>query len=466
MRRIGPVDTIWLNMDRPNNLMVIDSLTFLDEPVGWDRLQAVLRERLLGRFPVFRQRPVEPTVPWGLPHWEDDPEFALERHVRRVRLPAPGDDEALRRYVEGHLGRPLDRSRPLWEATLIEGYGSGAVIFCRFHHAISDGIALTHVLMSLTDASPDPEREAGTNAADTAGTRPAGLLGSAVRAVSAARGLAGSVISDASSLVTGLPRWAGPAGVGDALVQGWRGVGVLNKLLLDGNPATSLGGQPGVDKTVVWSRPLPLADVKHAGRLAGATVNDVLVSALAGAIWTYLVDHDGAATDLTTMVPVNLRPLDGTLPSELGNRFALVLLKLPSGVSAPLARLAETKRRMDTIKHSPESAMAFGLITAIGRTVKDVERVLVDFFAGKAIGVTTNVAGPSAPRYLAGAKIAGMLAWAPSSGRQTLTVCIVTYNDTVRVGFKVDAEVVRDPEKLVGAFEAHVDTLTCMARAA
>lgn len=465
MRRIGPVDTIWLNMDRPNNLMVIDSLVFLDEPVDWHRLQVVLRERLLGRFPVFRQRPAAPSVPWGMPYWEDDPEFMLDRHISRTRLPAPGDDEALRSYVEGHLGRPLDRSHPLWQATLVEGYGTGAVIFCRFHHAISDGIALTHVLMSLTDPTADDGRADTTDSSDRPVTPPRGLLAPAVRALDAARGAAGSVISDASSVVTGVSRLVSPGRVGDTLVQGWRAAGVVNKLLLGSNPVTSLGGEPGVDKTAVWSRPLPLADVKHVGRLAGATVNDVLVSALAGAIWTYLVDHDGAATDLTTMVPVNLRPLDGELPSDLGNRFALVLLKLPSGVSAPLARLAETKRRMDAIKHSPESAMAFGLIATIGRTVKDVERVLVNFFSGKAIGVTTNVAGPTAPRYLAGARIAGMLAWAPSSGRQTLTVCIVTYNDTVRVGFKVDTATVRDPEKLVGAFEAHIETLTCIARA-
>lgn len=463
-RPIGPVDTIWLNMDRPNNLMVVETLMFFEDAVDWRRLQAVLRERLIRSFRVFRQRPVAPAVPWGVPHWEDDPDFALERHLNRVRLAAPGDDDALRRYVEGRLCRPLDRTRPLWEATLIEGYGSGAAMYSRFHHAMGDGIALTHVLMSLTDATEDADLAVAVPVA-ASGNRPGGLLGSAVRAVGAVENLAGSAMSGASAFVTALPGWANPARAGEVLAQAWRAAGVANKLVLTRNPPTVLAGEPGVHKTVVWSHPLPLADVKQVGRLAGATVNDVLVSALAGAIRTYLVDHDGTASDLATMVPVNVRPPGRTPPGDLGNRFALVLVKLPSGEGAPLARLAETKRRMDAIKHSPEVAMTFGVITTIGRTAKEVERVLVDFFAGKAIGVMTNVAGPTAPRYLAGTKINGVLAWAPISGRQTVGVCIFTYNGTVRVGFKVDTNTVRHPDKLVTAFEEHLDALARMSRA-
>lgn len=241
---------------------------------------------------------------------------------------------------------------------------------------------------------------------------------------------------------------------------------MAGKLLLSRNPGTVLDREPGITKTTVWSRPLPLADVQHAGRLAGATVNDVLVGALAGALRAYLVDHDGVAVDVTTLVPVNIRTPVSAGPVRLGNRFTLVLMRLPSGVGTPLGRLAETKRRMDAIKRSPEVAMTFGLITTIGRIVKDVERPLVDFFAGKAIGVTTNVAGPTAPRYFAGSRVSGMLAWAPTSGRQTFSACILTYDDTIRVGFKVDSDAIPDPETLVAAFADQVGWLTRVARAA
>lgn len=132
---------------------------------------------------------------------------------------------------------------------------------------------------------------------------------------------------------------------------------------------------------MVWSQPLPLADLKAAGRAAGATLNDVLLSAVAGALGRYLVDHGERPTDLTTMVPVDVRPLDEPLPAELGNRFALLFFTFPSALTAPLERLAETKRRMDRLKRSPEAYLTFALITAIGHTRADLERHVVSFFA-------------------------------------------------------------------------------------
>ena len=150
------------------------------------------------------------------------------------------------------------------------------------------------------------------------------------------------------------------------------------------------------------------------------------------------------------MVPVNLRSPDEPLPRELGNRFALVLFTLPSGLSTPFARLAETKRRMDAIKVSPEAVMTFGMIRGIGRTGSTVERCLVDFFANKATGVTTNVPGPPGPRYVAGSRITSMLGWAPESGKQTLGTCIFTYDDHVHIGFKVDTDTIAHPEEAGG----------------
>jgi NRPS condensation-like uncharacterized protein len=108
--------------------------------------------------------------------------------------------------------------------------------------------------------------------------------------------------------------------------------------------------------------------VKRIAKLSGATVNDVLVGAITGAVTEYLLHHGDEPQDVTTMVPVNLRPPGVPLPRELGNRFALVMLPLPSATRAPLARLAEVKRRMDSIKRSPEAIITFSLINAIGPT--------------------------------------------------------------------------------------------------
>jgi WS/DGAT/MGAT family acyltransferase len=263
-----------------------------------------------------------------------------------------------------------------------------------------------------------------------------------------------------------MSRYVNPARALDALTLTRQTLHVADKLLLGSTPATPLTGVPGVEKRAAWSHSRPLADVKRIGRLAGATVNDVVMGAVAGAVSSYLVEHGDEPADLTTMVPVNLRPAGRPLPPELGNRFALILLPLPTSVRTPLGRLSETKRRMDAIKGSPEAAITFGLINAIGMTHPRLERLLVDFFAGKAFGVTTNVVAPARERYLAGSRITGLLGWVPSSGRQTLGVCIVTYDQTLRVGFKVDALVVPDPGRLVAAFDLELDRLLHMARAA
>ena len=457
-RTVDPVDTIWLNMDRANNLMVIESLMTTAEPVDRSRFLEVLRSRVLDRYPVFGQRPVGPRTPLGLPRWEDVPGFDPAGSVRTVRLAAPGDTAALRRHVDRYVATPLPRDRPLWQMQLIQGYGGGSAIYSRLHHSMADGIALMNVLLSMTDASPDaPPGDVALGERHRSGP-----IGSAAHLAASAAGLTGSLLQD----LPGVLSPSGAAGaVTDAVTLARQTTGIAAKLTLTRLPRCALTGVPGVRKRLVWAPPLPLSDVVAAGHRTGTTVNDVLVAALAGAVSTYLRDHDGVAVDLPTMVPVNVRPLDEPLPRELGNRFALVLFTLPSGLETPFARLAETKRRMDAIKSSPEAVITFGMIRGIGRTGKDLERYLVNFFADKASGVTTNVPGPRGPRYLAGSRITSMLGWAPQSGNQTLGTCIFTYDGHVHVGFRVDADTVTHPEELLTAFAAEIEALLHLAQA-
>ena len=459
-RRIGPVDALWLNMDRPNNLMVITSLVFLESVPDWDEVRRIAQERFIDRYPVFSQRPVAPPLPIGLPSWEYDPGFDLARHLVRETLAEPGDDAALQAHVEDHLHRPFDRRHPLWEVHLIEGYGAGAVVFFRIHHALADGIALTRVLMSLTDngALVDTPPLHG----DPAGPAAPSAVSTKVSKEVPTRASTG--VSLARSAVEQAARLTHPSALARSVGTGARTGQVVRDLLFLGNPANVVAGTPGLHKRVVWTQPVPLAPLKHVGRLAGATLNDVLMSAVAGALHRYQIEHDARPVDLVTMVPVNLRPLDKPLPRELGNQFALVFFTFPSSSAGLLERLAETKRRMDWLKSSPESVLTFGLITAIGFSTPALERPVVDFFADKAIGVTTNVMGPREPRTFAGVPVTGVLGWVPGSGSQTVGVCIFTYAGSVRVGFMVDAGVVPEPQTLLAAFEDEVEALVRLGR--
>ena len=128
---MGAVDAVWLAMDTPENYMIIEGIMTLDDAVDWERLKAVVQHRLLDRYPVFRQVVVPPTTPMGMPHWEDDDDFALEHHMHHAVLPEPADEAALQAFVEQRMQEPIDRSRPLWHFYLIDGYQGGSVVVSR-----------------------------------------------------------------------------------------------------------------------------------------------------------------------------------------------------------------------------------------------------------------------------------------------------------------------------------------------
>ena len=264
-RTVGAVDNIWLRMDRPANLMVIDTVMWLDAPLDLERFRAVVQHRIVERFPVFSQRIAPDTLPLLAPQWEDDPEFDLDRHLSTAVLPEPAGEAELKAYVESRMHVPLDRDHPLWEMHVIEGYDGGAAVVSRFHHAIADGIALAQVLLSLTDEEPDgdlapqpdePPRNEGWTLS--------------IPGLGAARSAAS--------------RLARPSVVRDAITLVSQTAHIADKLLLSSNPPGPLLGQPGITKRAVWSRPHPIAQIKAIGRAADATVNDVLVAAVAGAL--------------------------------------------------------------------------------------------------------------------------------------------------------------------------------------
>jgi WS/DGAT/MGAT family acyltransferase len=191
-----------------------------------------------------------------------------------------------------------------------------------------------------------------------------------------------------------------------------------------------------------------------------ATVNDVLLSAMAGGLRSYLRSRGGLVDEITAFVPFNLRPLDQPLPPELGNRFGLVFLRLPVGTGDRRWRLAEIHRRMDRIKHSPEGAVSYGLLEAIGRTPAQIEKRLVEMFSAKGTAVMTNVPGPRQRVYFAGSPVRGVLVWAPRSGSVAMSVAIFSYAGEITVGLMVDRGLIPDPEKIVSSFGREVEALS------
>jgi diacylglycerol O-acyltransferase / wax synthase len=451
--RLPSADAAWLHMDSAANPMVVNAVIWFDEPIDASRAREILATRLVDEFPRFRQRVGEPFA--RPPQFEDDPEFDVDQHLHRLALPAPGDRAALEELVSDLITPPLDPTRPLWHVYLIEGFGEGCALLFRIHHCIADGIALARVMLSLTDAQPD---------ASIAPARPAPPGGAGGRLRSLARPMTGALATGrrvaGAAAHEGLETILHPRHAASLAATAGRDTATLAKLLTaPADTRSALTGPLHGTRRVAWSTPFPLDRVKRAGRRSGATINDVLVAALTGALHTYLHERDTLVDELHIMVPFNLRPLDKPLPRELGNDFGLILLALPVGLMDSSPRLREVKTRMDAIKHSHEGPIAYGMLSAMGMTPPAVEDRLISFFTGKASAVVTNVPGPREQVYFAGSAVQGVLVWAPCSGSIGMTVSIFSYQGEVTVGFMADTALVPDPQPLVAAFEAELKQL-------
>jgi diacylglycerol O-acyltransferase len=451
-------------------------------------------ETLLLRHPVFGRRAVRRGNQWW---WTDDREFDLARHVCAVPMPPDTSMQAVERHVAARRSVPFDRAHPLWSAELLapvqlDDGTTGCVIVTRFHHAIADGVRLTQVMLGMLDpdfASSVPKvartgtsggalvstDAIGASAAEVArvtgaATRSAARIvtGAARGAVSTVGQMATSPQAAAASAASTLASTVGLVRHPDRLVDALQVLGVddhrsvndmtsAGKLLLGGTSHTVWTGRPGAVKSVAWSTPIPIAPIKAAARRRGATLNDVLVGALAGALKAYLAGRGDEVDEVLWMVPVNLKPFDEDLPEDLGNHFALVMLDMPLTGVTPDERIGDLRHRMQRIKNSDEPVLTFGLQRTISMSPSRMATALTNFFANKAVGVLTNVPGPTRALAFDGTPVRQVIGFAPCSGDQPLTATIFTYAGTVTVGFAGDADLVPDPQTLVALVRDELD---------
>jgi diacylglycerol O-acyltransferase len=453
-------DAAWLRMDRAENLMVITSVLWFERPIPLEPLRALVRERLVERFPRFTQRAVDGGA-LGRAHWEDDPAFDLDLHLHHVALPEPGGQAELQELVADLMARPLDRTKPLWHAWVVDGYRQGGAIVIRMHHCIADGIALARVMLSLTDPTPEVSQPA-IELDDH--DRQRGVLGRAAGplapALDAGRAVAGALARESAETLRH------PGHVGE-LARGAASVAAVlaRDLTAPADPRNPLRGELRPGERVAWCSPVSLADVRRIAHAHDATVNDVLVSAVAGGLRSWMLSRGPVEQEIHAMVPFNLRPLDRPLPRELGNRFGVVYLPLPVLEPDPIERLRETRRRTQAIKDSPEARVSYGILGVMGVSPPAVEAQLLDLFSAKASIAVTNVPGPRAPVYLAGTQLRGVLVWAPCSGSISTSVSIFSYDGQVTIGFMVDAGLVPAPEEIVRAVDEELAELLVPVRA-
>lgn len=414
---MSPVDAAWFHMDGPANPAVVTAIAITRRPLDIERVRRDFTRRLL-RFDRFRQRVVESGLGLTTPEWDDVSDLDMALHVRHVALPAPGDEEALRTLVEDLASQPLDHERPLWQAHVVDNVGTGGALVMRYHHCIGDGRAMMLVASRLF-AMP--------------------------RSAPRRRVLARRAAAAAPSFVDTALKLAAQAGA------------IVGDLVMTPDPESPFKGEFGPRKSVAWSKPVPIEDVKAIGAPIGAKVNDVLVAAVAGALRNYLRrrGNDPARTSLRAMVPMDLRaPQD---VARLGNEFGLGILDLPVSAATRAARLSLTKAGMDALKHSAQAPGMRLLLDLFGRGPKAIEDIACEIFGSKASLVLTNVIGPGETIRLAGVPVDRLAFCVPHPGdRIGMGVSIFSYRGSATLTVIADAGLVPDPQTITHAFDREV----------
>lgn len=457
--RISGVDTAWLRMEQPTNLMMIVGVMMLDGKVRTRDVKRLLKARWLG-FRRFRQKAViDATGAW----WVEDEDFDIDWHVPEVTLPGKGGKKELEALASELASTPLDFERPLWQFHVVRNYLGGTAIIQRIHHCYADGIALIQVMLSLTHGTAEGSLELPPEEIQPAAEEPGDfwlqVFRPVTRALDGATQLGKGLIEQGRDLASN-PQVAAEA-VQEATKKGVDFAGEVAKLMLmSRDAATRFRGELGTRKQVAWADPLPLEEVKAVGKALGCSINDVLLSMAAGALRDYLSDKgDEVAADLQirAIVPVNLRSPSEAL--KLGNHFGLVFLELPIGMAHPLERVYEVRSRMRRLKGSYQPIIALGLLGAVGYGPKIVQEQVTQMLGNNASAVMTNVPGPQSPIYFAGRRIFELDFWVPQSGGIGMGVSILSYDGRIQFGVITDAGLVPDPGAIVSRFADEFEQL-------
>lgn len=417
------VDTAWLRMDSPENLMVINGVFLFEEHYPLERLRDLLEERLLA-IHRFRMKPVSDGKRY---FWEEVPKLDMDYHVSSIELPqAAGEEDSLRQFADQLISKPLDPSKPLWRFFHVDQYQGGSAVLFQVHHSYADGIALMSVLDAIADESVlDSSPAARAGMPRNSSTAP-GLLGQASKAMR-------------SSLF-----YLGFAG-------GWL-YEALKVVSLPADSKTAYKRPLTTQKRVAWAPSLDVEEVKRVGKAMGCTINDVLLACVAGSLRDYLVKQgepvDGVMVRAT--VPVNLRPLSKAM--NLGNEFGLVYLDLPVGEGDSVNRVKQVRQTMAKLKNGIQAYMSYNVLGILGFFPTAFQRFALNFFSHKASAVMTNVPGPTKPVMLKGSRLAKPIFWVPQSGEIGIGVSILSYNGKVEFGLISDTALIAEPKEVVDGF--------------
>ena len=410
-------DAVW-QQDRPTNRHIIHALMVVEGALDIEKLRQIIHERLVYRKDEKGERICARLTQvikkyFGHLVWKEDDNFSVKNHVLNWNGNLPKTLKDLDVPISEICSTSLPESLSPWQFVVVPILDEdffGLVL--RVHHSIADGVSLTRVfvnnLYDVPPQTPEPKK---------------------------------------FSTKQRFYMFCKAVVVGPFIV--------LTKFFSRADNSSIHGQELCGKKLVAWSENVDLSLVKQVKKVAGTTVNDVMVSCLAGALHDYLSEQECFDTtklaDMWASVPVDIRASSKSF--KLKNKFALVFLRLPIVAKNSVDRLLATKQRMDVIKTSAEPYVTAVTVQILMMLPDWISKPLIDFFSRKMSCVLSNVPGPQQTLFLGGQKIVQGIFWVPQRANIGVGLSIFSYGGGIRVGVYADECVIPNPREVVRGFE-------------
>jgi WS/DGAT/MGAT family acyltransferase len=462
MDRLSSFDTSFLANEKDNAHMAIGAVLVFDgPPPEQSEFLAQVRSRL-HLLPRLRQRLLTPPLGLGTPFWVDDETFDVRRHLDRITLPSPGTDAEMRALAGELLAPPLDRRKPLWELTLVDGFADDhfAIVY-KTHHAMADGISAVDIGMLLFDVAPDaPPPAAEQPWRPHRSPSGAGLAANAATGIVATLRRLGRWLTRAAHDPSDASRRAG-----DGVVGLWE----VTWNLLRAAPRVPINPKGvGPRREFAWAT-FDLPEFKRIKNALGGTVNDVSLAVATGALRSYFAERDVSTegVELKALVPVSIRTVDEH--GELGNKLTAMRGPLPVGVADPAERLAVISVAMDGLKASKQPLGAEA-IWGLNDWFRDFAppvllgpTAAINFSTRLFNLLVTNFPGPQVPFYALGRELTAIHPVGFLARRHGLAIAILSYNGRVSFGLLADPDSAPGAERLAAHLESAVAELSAAA---
>jgi len=446
---------MWRSENHPRLSSTICSLMLFDTSPDWDRFLAA-HEWATELVPRCRQRVMDPLLPVGPPAWVPDESFQLDYHVRRTHLPGAGTMAQLLELAQTEALAPFDRSRPLWEGTLVEGLEGGrAAYLLKLHHSLTDGLGGIQ-LLALVQSRTREHTKDKPRAAPRESTYPSNPWDLTTTVIGEqARRLPGV----AARAVTGSARML--AGRSSALGEAVRYGSSLRRTLASppATPSPLLQDRRGS----TWRFQVmecELADLKAAATLARGSLNAAYVAALLGGLRRYHERHGVDIEDLSMVMPVSMRKSDDPMG---GNKFAGAYFAAPIGVADPVERIAVLRGIVLTLRVEPALDTLSLVAPLLNRVPARVGQMAFDLVGSAAQLSASNMPGAPYPVYMAGARVERIFPFGPLPGVAVMAG-LISHDGTCCIGLNIDGDAITDMDMFMECMNEGLVEVTSVAR--